>query len=112
MAVIPGKLIQEESGITTVTWSAITTADTGSAVETGNLENITIHVVGSGTAVLEGSNNNVNFVAVGAGAMAANSLNSVGPGATLSTVTARYLRIGTVATATVTVILQGLKKRM
>lgn len=110
MAVITGVLVHENSGVTSVTWPVITTADTGSSVEVGHLEDITIHVVGAGTAVLEGSNNNVNFVAVGAGAMAANSLNSVGPGATLSTVSPRYLRIGTVAGATVTVVLQGKRR--
>src|SRR6185369_17969629 len=89
----------------TVTWTSITTADTGAKVDVSDLEDIkTFHVVGAGTAQLQRSNDGTNFVTDGA-AMAANSVNDKGPTAV------QWYSIGTVATNTVTVIMTAKRKK-
>jgi hypothetical protein len=83
---------------TAVTWTNITTADTGGNVQLDEHEDIkAVQVVGSGTAQLRASNDGTNFANVGS-ALAANSITAV-------TMPSKYINIGTVATATVTVIL-------
>lgn len=81
-----------------ITWTSITTADTGGRVDISELEDTkTIHVVGSGTAQVRLSNDGTNFVNSGS-ALAANSMNNI-------STQAKFLDINPVATATVTVIL-------
>lgn len=99
MATIPGVRDDGPNATATITWTAITTSDSGGAVEVDELIERTIHVVGSGTAQLQGSNNNSNWVDIGA-ALGANSLSQM-------TVNPKYIRFNTIATATVTIILVG-----
>lgn len=97
MAVIPGNIVNDGKGGVTVTWTAVTTSDSGGPVDVSQYTEKTIHVVGSGNAQLQGSNDGTNFVSIGA-ALAANTL-------TQMTVNPRYLKFSTIAVATVTIIL-------
>jgi hypothetical protein len=91
--------------LTTITWPAVTTSDTGSPVDISEFEGpLTIHVVGSGTAQMQRSNDGINYVSWGS-ALAANSMNDQ------AETRAKFLKISAVATATVSVILTGRKKR-
>lgn len=101
MAVIPAVRV-DTSTDTTITWTAITTADTGAAVQLNDISEIKcIHVVGGGTAQTRRSNDGTNFVNNGS-ALAANSIND-------QTTAAKWMDISVVATATVTVILTAKK---
>lgn len=103
MAAIKGKRVDDDNGGVTITWAAVTTADTGAPVSVGDLVDVTVHVVGAGTAQMQGSNDASNFVSIGS-ALAANSLN------TLSTLV-KYIQFSTIATNTVTIVLFGRKRK-
>jgi hypothetical protein len=84
---------------TTITWTNITTADTGAAVQLDEHEDVKAVQVtsgGAGTAQLRASNDGTNFANVGS---------ALAVGITAVTMPSKYINIGTVATATVTVIL-------
>lgn len=97
MAVIKPVKTDNGNGVHIWTWTAITTADTGDAVESARYTEKTFHVIGAGNAQIQGSNDGTNYVAIGSAA-AANSLTQIA-------VNPRFLNIGTVAAATVTIIL-------
>jgi len=90
----------------TITWAAVTTADTGAAIDIADLEDInTIQVTsaGAGTAQMRRSNDGTNFVNWGT---------PLAVGITDQAATAtRRLDIGAVATATVTVTLCANRRR-
>ena len=101
MATIPG-IRTEDKEIVIITWTSITTSDTGGPVDISGLDDITIHSVGSGTPQYAGSNNNSNFVSIGSAA-AANSLTQIA-------VHPRYFSISAMTTNTATVILVGKRR--
>ena len=99
MAAIKATPDDGASKVATLTWTSVTTSDTGAKVFIGNLVDVVVHVVGSGTAQMRGSNDGTNFVNIGS-ALAANSLNA------LAFVPA-WIDFGTIASATVTIVLKG-----
>src|SRR5688572_11206048 len=103
MAVITPTFDDGNGDMRTITWAAITTADTGLKVNIEGLENMLVHVIGGGTAQMPGSNDGTNFVNIGPG-LAANSLNAI-------TTFPKYIDFGTIATDTVTIILSGRRNR-
>lgn len=90
---------------TTITWSTLTTSDTGAPIDISDLEDPkTIHVVGSGTAQMQRSNDGAVFVSWGS-VLAANTINDQGVTA------AKWLKISAVATATISVVLTARRRR-
>jgi len=92
---------------TTLTWSTMTTSDTGAAVDTQDLEATkSFHQIsgGAATAQLQHSNDGTNWVNLGS-ALAANSITEVAT-------SARYIKISTVASATCSVILSAKRRRL
>lgn len=102
MATINGVRVDNADQSTTITWSDVTTSDSGGEVMIRDLEAITIHVVGGGTAQLQGSNNGTDYVSIGA-ALAANSL-------TQMSVHPEWIQFSTIATDTVDIILTGRRR--
>jgi hypothetical protein len=106
MAVIPG-VRSETPYSATVTWSTITTSDTGGVIDTYDLEAAkSFHQVtaGAATAQLQHSNDNTNWVNLGS-ALAANTCADV-------TTSARYIKISAVASATCSVIMTAKRRRI
>lgn len=103
MAVIGGKRVENDDGSVSITWTAVTTADSGAPASIGDIDEPNVHVVGSGTAQMQGSNDGTNFVSIGS-ALAANSLNQL-------SVFPKYIQFSTIASATVTIVLHGKRKR-
>jgi hypothetical protein len=103
MATVNGIRQDHEDGSCTITWTGVTTSDTGGEVRIVGLEDITIHVVGSGTAQLAGSNDGTNYVSIGS-ALAANSI-------TQMAVHPIWISFTTIASATVTIILTARRRR-
>lgn len=107
MAVLLGARVDTPLA-TTITWGPITTADTGAPVNLSEFAEIkSVHVFasgGGGTAQMRRSNDGINFVNFGA-AFAGDSVNDF-------TTACKFMDIGAVATATVTVILTASKKAL
>lgn len=111
MGALNAKVDQSTSKTKAFIWT-LTTSDTGTAVDISDLECITVHNIGSGTAQIEVSNDGTNFVGLQAnlalppttGPMAANTIFSFPAG-----FNPRFMRVGTVAGASVVVIATGQK---
>lgn len=103
MAAIKGIRADNNDGTVSITWTSVTTSDTGAPVSIGDIRDPVVHVVGSGTAQMRGSNDGSNFVNMGS-ALAANSLNAVSP-------TVKYIDFSTIASATVTIVLHGKRQK-
>jgi len=106
MAVIPA-IKAETPYSATVTWSTITTSDTGAVIDTYDLEAAkSFHQItaGAATAQLQHSNDGTNWVSLGS-AVAANTI-------TEAVTSARYIKIGTVASATCSVIMTAKRRRI
>lgn len=111
MAVVQPVRTPSNNGKTVlVTWTNVTTADTGAAAELGDLDELTFQVTsaGSGTAQLRISNDGVNFVGLTA-VLALGTPAPVVVGFAFPTpgLSPRMWDISAVATATVTVTVEG-----
>lgn len=109
MAVIqPVRSVGFDAKSVTITWTNITTADTGAQAFIGDLEFMTVQVTsgGAGTAQVRVSNDGTNFV----GLTATLTIGAAAPeavGIQTLAVQPQFIDISAVATATSTVILSG-----
>lgn len=107
MAVILGKKVYNEDGSVTVTWTSVTTSDTGSSVFTGDMEDRTIHNIGTGTPQIGSSNDGAAFVGLTAAGGPGTPAVMVANTLVVHSVNSRFTNIVSNAAATTTVIMHG-----